>query len=261
MKKTNTSGRTIAVIGSGNVATHLALALNAAGHKIVQVLSREYDHAQLLAGRVGAKAIDKRELLCTDADVYILAVTDDAIFDLALELQLPTALVLHTSGATSADVLRPVSRRYGVVWSPQSFVRDIAMDYSSLPFCIEGCNQNVTDEMDALMRTVSHNVYPLTFEQRRWAHLSVVMVSNFVNAVNAVAQQTMQEHGLDFTMLRPLAEQTMRKWDYGDLRSQQTGPAARHDTGTIRMHRRLLADQPELLKLYDIMTDVIQAKG
>ena len=240
------------------MATHLALAFHAAGHTIVQVLSREYDHAQLLAQRIGAQPINRQELLRNDAEVYILAVGDNSLFDLALELKLPEALVLHTSGATSADVLRPISRRYGVVWSPQTFVRDIAMDYPTLPFCVEGCNDSVTDELEGLMHTISRNVYSLTYEQRRWAHLSAVMVSNFVNAVNTVAQETMQQHGLDFEMLRPLAEQTLRKWDYGNLRIQQTGPAARHDDSTIKAQRRLIADQPELLRLYDLMTELIQ---
>ena len=240
------------------MATHLALAFHAAGHTICQVLSREYDHAQLLAQRVGAQPINRQDLLRTDAEVYVLAVGDDSLFDLALELQLPEALVLHTSGATSAEVLRPVSRRYGVVWSPQTFVRDISMDYSRLPFCVEGCTADVADELEQLMLTVSCNVYTLTYEQRRWAHLSAVMVSNFVNAVNAAAQQTMQQHGLDFDMLRPLAGQTLRKWDYGDLRVQQTGPAVRHDDSTIKAQRRLLSDSPELLRLYDLMTEIIQ---
>ncbi len=258
MKKTNTSIKTITIIGSGNVATHLALAFRAAGHTISQVLSREYDHAQILAQRVGAQPINRQELLRTDAEVYILAVGDNSLFDLALELQLPDSLVLHTSGATSAEVLRPISRHYGVVWSPQTFVRDIAMDYRQLPFCVEGSNEAVITEIEALMRTVSSHVYTLTYEQRRWAHLSAVMVSNFVNAINALAQQTMQQHDLDFEMLRPLAEQTLRKWNYGDLHAQQTGPAIRHDNSTIKDHRRLLADQPELLKLYDLMTEIIQ---
>ncbi len=260
MKKTNINTKTISIIGSGNVATHLALAFVSSGHTIAQVLSREFDHAQLLAGRVGAQPIDKTHLLRKDADIYILAVGDDSLFDLALELEIPRALIIHTSGATSIEVLRPISRRYGVVWSPQTFVRDIAMDYPALPFCVEGCNEAVTDEIVALMSTISSNVYHLTYEQRRWAHLSSVMVSNFVNAINAMAQETMQQHKLDFQMLRPLAEQTLRKWDYGDLRAQQTGPAVRHDEKTIKEHRRLLADQPELLRLYDFMTEMIMNK-
>ena len=258
MKKTSISTPTVSIVGSGNVATHLALALHASGHVVRQVLSREYDHAQLLAGRVGAQPIDRHELLATDADVYLLAVDDDALYDLALDLRLPEALVLHTSGATPAEVLKPISRRYGVVWSPQTFVRDIAMDYRSLPLCVEGSSERVAEEIETLMRSFSDKVYRLGFEQRRWAHLAAVMVSNFGNAINAQAQRIMETHGLDFAMLRPLAEQTLRKWDYGDLRAQQTGPAVRRDEKTIGAQRRLLRDQPELLKLYDTLTELIQ---
>ena len=240
------------------MATHLALALCGAGHSVVQVFSREYDHAALLASRVGAEPVDKTAMLRPGADVYLLAVTDDALYDLGLDLRFPDSIVIHTSGATPADVLNRVSRRFGVVWSPQSFLRDIAMDYRHLPLCIEGSDDRTTETIETLCRSFSDCVYRLDFGQRRWAHLAAVMVSNFGNAINAVAQQTMRDHGMDPDMLRPLAEQTFRKWDYGDLRAQQTGPAIRHDEKTINIHRRLLADQPRLLEMYDNLTKIIQ---
>lgn len=242
------------------MATHLALALHAAGHTIVQVMSREYDHAQLLASRVGAEAVCRTEMLRNGADFYIFAVGDDALYDLGLDFQFPSSIVLHTSGATAAEVLNHVSRRFGVVWSPQTFVRDIAMDYRHLPLCIEACNECVAAEVDELFATVSDCIYHLDYSQRRWAHLASVIVSNFGNAVSVLAQQMMQEHDLDFNMLRPLAEQTLRKWDYGDLRTQQTGPAIRRDEKTLNTHRRMLADQPEMLKFYNLMTEIIQSK-
>jgi hypothetical protein len=84
------------------------------------------------------------------------------------------------------------------------------------------------------------------------------MVSNVVNALNATAQEYIQNNGLDFDMLRPLAEQTLRKWDYGNLWLQQTGPAVRRDERTLIAQRRLLADHPDLLHLYDQMTELIE---
>ena len=92
MKKTNINN-SISIIGSGNVATHLALALHSAGHTIRQVLSREFDHASLLASRVSAQPIDRVDRLDSQSDVYLLAVNDDALYDLALDLHLPDALV------------------------------------------------------------------------------------------------------------------------------------------------------------------------
>jgi predicted short-subunit dehydrogenase-like oxidoreductase (DUF2520 family) len=255
LKKTN-----ISIVGSGNVATHLALALHAAGHTIRQVLSRQYDHAALLARRVGATPIVGAARLDTKSDIYLLATSDDALYDLALDLRLPAALVVHTSGSTPATVLKDISRRYGVVWSPQSFVRDIAMDYSHLPLCIEGSTPAVDAEIEQLFAPVSQCIHRLDFEQRRWAHLAAVMVNNFGNAVNALAQEAMEQHGIDFSILRPLAEMTVKKMDYGPLWAQQTGPARRHDQKTLDAQRRLLADNPQLLQLYDLMTEIIQSR-
>ena len=265
MKKTSTSQdssrpATLSIVGSGNVATHLALAFHAAGCNIRQVLSRSFDHAQALAVRIGARPTNRPAELDEDIDVCLLCVGDDALFDLALDLRLPHSIVIHTSGTTPATVLKGISSRYGVVWSPQTFIRDIAMDYARLPLCIEGSTPQVEGQIEALVRLVSPCIYHLGLEERRKAHLAAVMVSNFVNAINATAQEYMQEAGLDYEMLRPLAEQTLRKWDYGDLWAQQTGPARRRDEKTLVTQRRMLADTPRLLQLYDLLTEIIQEK-
>jgi len=256
LRKTN-----ISVIGSGNVATHLALALHGAGCCIRQVFSRSFEHAQMLARRVDAHPVNQWQRLDEDADVYLMAVSDDALYDLALDLRLPDALVIHTSGTTPISVLKPISRRHGVLWSPQTFVRDIAMDYRRLPLCIEGSTPEVADDIEQLASLVSPCLYRLDYQQRLRAHLASVWVSNFVNAINATAQDLMVQEGLDFGMLRPLAEQTLRKWDYGDLWMQQTGPAIRRDEKTLNAQRRQLLDQPELLRLYDQLTELIQNKS
>lgn len=255
MRKTS-----ISVVGSGNVATHLAIAFYRSGCRIHQVCSRSFDHAQNLAQKVSARPTDRLTALDEDVDVCLICVNDDALYDLGLDMHMPDSLVLHTSGSTAASVLKRVSTRYGVLWSPQTFVRDIAMDYSRLPLCVEGCNDTVEEEIQDLAGMVSNYVYHLDGLQRQQAHLAAVMVSNFANAVNATAQKYMEAHGLDFEMLRPLAEQTLQKWDYGDLVAQQTGPARRNDQKTIDLQRRLLSDQPDLLKFYDMMTDIIQSR-
>ena len=255
MKKTS-----ISVVGSGNVATHLAIALHRSGATIRQILSRTFDHAHLLAMKVDATPITRVDRLDEDVDVCLLCVDDDALYDLGLDLKLPHSLVIHTSGATPASVLKRISKRHGVMWSPQTFVRDIAMDYSKLPLCIEGCNPQVEEEIAELAARISPCVYRLNLDKRRKAHLAAVMVCNFVNAINATAQDLMEEAGLDFSMLRQLAEQTLRKWDYGDLWAQQTGPARRGDEKTITEQRRMLAGQPQLLQLYDQITQLIQSR-
>ena len=268
MRKTSTNEhtvpatrpRTISVVGSGNVATHLTIALHNAGCTVRQVLSRSYDHAQRLAMRVDAVPIDNPLRLDEDIDVCLLCVGDDALYDLALDLRLRDSIVLHTSGTTPAPILKHISPRYGVVWSPQTFVRDIAMDYTRLPLFIEGSSPSFEKDIEELMRLVSPCIHHLDGEQRLHAHLAAVMVSNYVCALNPPAQDYMHSHNRDSERLRPPAEQTPRKWDYGNLWTQMTGPAARRDEKTIATQRKLLADKPEMLRLYDLMNEIIQTK-
>ena len=259
----------ITFIGSGNVATHLARAFHRAGHQIVQVWSREFDHAEQLAEQVFAEPVNKLDLLYPDADVYILAISDNALFDMALDLKLREALVVHTSGSVPMGVLRPVSRKHGVLYAPQSFVRTVDMDYTTLPFCIEGATPEVCSRIEALARTVSPHIYAIDSEQRLWIHLSSVIVNNFGTALTAVAQDILHQKEIPFDILRPLVMVTAQKAlaTVGDDRTPnrngslwhlQTGPAVRHDDKTIDRHRTMLKSNPQLLQLYELMTDIIQ---
>ena len=248
----------ISFIGSGNVATHFALAFKGAGHEVEQVLSREFDHAATLAMRVGAHPIDKYSQLNNKADIYVVAVGDDALYDVALDVQLDRKLVVHTSGATPMSVLKPISYHYGVIYAPQSFVKTVEMDYKHLPFCIEASDERSLTKLKMLVGSVSDRLYELNSEQRRKLHLASVIVNNFGNALNAMAQQMMQREDIPFELLYPLIEMTTKKiYHQGSLWQLQTGPAVRRDQKTIDAHRRLLADDKDMLQLYDLMTQLI----
>lgn len=247
----------ISFIGSGNVATHLALAMYNRGHKIDQIFSRNPDHASLLASRVEAQPISDIEGLRKTANVYIIAVSDDALFDIAPRLQLGNALVLHTSGATSLSVLNNTSSRYGVLWSPQTFVRDVALEYSELPFCIEGCDAQTEDDIEEFIGMISSHIYHTDHQQRQTLHLASVFVNNFTNALYAVGQKLCSDHNVPFEILHPLIITTANRVKWGDVRYLMTGPAVRHDENTMNSHRQYLADNPELLALYDSLSQII----
>jgi len=250
----------ISFIGSGNVATHLALAMFNRGHQIDQVWSRNLSHAQLLADRVQAQPINDLSQLRSTAYVYIIAISDDALYNLAPQLHLGNALVIHTSGATSIDVLQSTSSRYGVLWSPQTFIRDVALDYSELPFCIEGNTAQTEADIEEFIGMISTHIYHANHEQRQYLHLSAVMVSNFTNCLYGLAQQICHEHEIPFEILHPIITTTAQKVRWGDVRYQITGPAIRKDKKTIEAHRELLAGDPRLLKLYNDITRIIQTR-
>ena len=73
------SNTKVALVGAGNVATALALALKADGQQVVQVWSRTEPSAAALAQQVGAAHTSSLSELCPDADVYVLSVADAAV--------------------------------------------------------------------------------------------------------------------------------------------------------------------------------------
>ncbi|KWW29517.1 MAG: hypothetical protein AUK63_1428 [bacterium P3] len=223
----------------------------------MEVCARNIDHAAALAAQVGAQAVSGPAELDTAVDFCIVAVNDDALPAVAGQLHLPHSVTVHTSGATEAEVLRGVSPHYGVLWSPMSFVRQEAMDYSSLPFCIEGSDAAAADAVERLARRVSGRVCRMDAGQRRWAHLSATVVNNFGNAMLAEVQRMAAQERLPFDLLLPIVNQTAQRAALDNLWSRQTGPAVRQDRNTIAAHRAMLAGHPRMLELYDVFTRLI----
>ena len=94
-------------------------------------------------------------------------------------------------------------------------------------------------------------------EQRRNIHLAAVFTCNFANHMYALGERLLQKNGLPFDILLPLIDETARKVHGLSPRSAQTGPAVRCDTGVIEKHLDMLADEPEMQRLYRLLSDDI----
>ncbi|MBP5241518.1 MAG: DUF2520 domain-containing protein [Bacteroidales bacterium] len=250
----------IVVVGSGNVATHFARAFHASGNAIAQVYSRNIAHAQVLASQLDAQAVDSFSDLADDAHLYLLAIPDDALYEVVTQISPKQGIVVHTSGSVPMDVLKPLSAKIGVVYSPQTFVKSLEMNYSELPFCLEASDGEVLERLKDLVLPVSEKIYEINSDQRRKLHLAAVFVNNFGNALNAMAQDITTENDIPFEILHPIIAVTAEKASHGDLWQLQTGPAVRGDEKTISNHKKLLANDSDLLELYSLITSIIQKK-
>ena len=249
--------KTAAFIGSGNVATHLALAMHNAGVSIRQVFSRRIENARRLADALSCNAIDDIEALDPDADIYVLAVADDAIEPLMLSFPFRNRLILHTSGSTDMDVLKSGSDQYGVLYPLQTFSREVPVDFMKVPLCLEVSDTSLCEPLENLANRLSDHVQWVSSEKRRILHLAAVFACNFVNHMYAQAAGIVDNYGLDFAILRPLIEETARKAMKWDPRAVQTGPAKRNDTKIMDTHRRMLKDHPDLKEMYDFISNSI----
>lgn len=247
----------ITIIGSGNVATHMAAAFKNAGHRMVQVYSQDIQHASLLAYHVGAEAIDNLELINTETDIFIISVKDDIIGKLAETLTAHKKLILHTSGATGLDVLLNYTNNAGVFYPLQTFSKTKELDFRTVPLCIEGADESIEKQLIELAQTVSNSIYKVDSQQRRVLHLAAVFACNFPNYLYAAAQQLLAGNNMGFEMLRPLILETAQKVQTNFPKDVQTGPAVRNDEYTMTAHMDMLENEPELKKIYQLLSQEI----
>ncbi len=247
----------ITIIGSGNVATHMAAALKNAGHNIVQVYSRDLQNAALLAYHVKADAIDDLQHISSETDLFIIAVKDDAIGPVAEQLAKHDKLIVHTSGATDMYALLAFTDKAGVLYPLQTFSKVKEVNFRQVPLCIEGADENISKQIEELAQSISNNIYRVDSSQRKTLHLAAVFACNFPNYLYEVARQLLANNGLDFNLLRPLILETAEKVQERFPADVQTGPAVRNDVGTMNNHLRLLSEQPHLQQIYTLLSQGI----
>ena len=107
----------IVIIGSGNVAATLGRKFKAAGHEILQVVSRNASAASKLAYEWDTESTNYPSIINRNAEVYLIAVSDDAIDEVIADLKLPGKVVVHTAASVSKDILKGVSGHHGVFLS------------------------------------------------------------------------------------------------------------------------------------------------
>ena len=254
----------IAIIGAGNVATHLGLALLKAGQPLDCICNRGETRGMELAAQLGIHYLSSPTQL-NQHDLIIVAVSDDAINIVADQLKGNTALVVHTSGTKSLTSLSVVGTSIGVFYPLQSFSKNHAIDFSTIPICVYAINQQSCQQLYALATKLSDSVHIIDDEQRRKIHVAAVLVNNFSNYLYMKAFDFLTKNNLPVELLIPLIVETAMKIEDISPHEAQTGPAKRGDMETIAKHLALLNDDSELQALYQMMTNrilsIYQPKG
>lgn len=248
----------IVLIGAGNLATHLGKALHAAGHDMVQVFSRTMQSAETLASLLDAEPLTDMAQVRDDADVYIFSVKDSALEQLISQLCGGEKKVfLHTAGSMPMSVFREKALHYGVLYPMQTFSKQREVDFSIIPCFIEANDEFALKQIEGLAGQISHRVYQLSSEDRKYLHLSAVFACNFANHCYAASQELLQQHGIPFDVMLPLIDETAAKVHGMTPKDAQTGPAVRYDENVIGKQIRLLENQPYFQKIYDCMSKSI----
>lgn len=243
--------------GSGNVATHLALAIHKTEHQIVQVYSRTKASAAALGNRLGVPYTHLVDEIMQDADLYIYAVSDDALESLVSLNIAPQAMHVHTAGSVAMDIFKGYKKHYGVLYPLQSLSKDKAIDFQQVPLLLEASDEVVKQALDVLAKEISGQVHHYNTEQRLKIHLAAVFANNFVNHLFHIASDIMESSDIDFNLLKPLIKETVEKISHLSPAEAQTGPAKRNDQKIMKQHMEMLKDQPKLQNLYRELSQMI----
>ena len=242
----------IVLIGAGNVATHLGIALQKSGHDVMQVYSRTEESARALADKLGCRFTTSIAEVLPDATLYIVSVKDDALASLLPQLTARNAdaLFVHTAGSVSIDVWSGLTRRYGVLYPMQTFSKQREVDFGQIPCFVESNSEEDVQLLKDIASALSEKVYEASSEQRKSLHLAAVFTCNFTNHMYVLAAELLKKYGLPFEAMLPLIDETARKVHELEPLAAQTGPAVRYDENVIDEHLRMLADEPQMLELY-----------
>ena len=251
----------VIIIGSGNVAQHLIAAFqnpeNAAAEiELVQVYSR---HLGSVSHLLESDYITNDIETLAEADLYIIAVTDDAIAEISSQLPFKNRLVVHTSGSVPINVLDDDNRK-GVFYPLQTFTKNKAVDFRTIPICLESENATDYQLLDKVAKSISDKIFAINSEQRKALHVAAVFVNNFTNHLYQIGQEICQEHQVPFEILKPLIAETANKIMVLSPEEAQTGPAKRNDTATIEAQEAFLLNENHRA-LYKTLTQSIQENG
>lgn len=248
----------LVIIGSGNVATHMATAFKEAGLDICGIYSRTVDNAQVLAEKLSVNVFKSLTEIPLDADAYLLAVSDSALPEILKQLPALDGILMHTSGSVGLDVFSESLKRSAVFYPLQTFSKAKQIDFSKVPILLESADTTVLNALQNLGKRISEIVKIIDSEQRKQLHLSAVFMCNFSNYMFHISEELLKENNLDFELLKPLLGETIEKLNSLSPAEAQTGPAIRNDKKTLNEHLEMLKNHPEYQNIYQLISDQIQ---
>ena len=244
----------VIILGAGNVATHLYKAFKTSEQVVVkQWYNRKLKPIEPYKNEV--EIINDLSKL-TDADVYILAVSDDAIAELSKQLPFENRFVVHTSGSVSAYDIDKKNRR-GVFYPLQTFSKSAPVNFSEVPICLETLVKTDYRLLKKLAVSISNHTKRVNSDQRASLHLAAVFVNNFTNQIYRIAHEITESKGAEFDMLKPLILETAKKVQNLSPYKAQTGPAKRNDKKTIKKHLNAL-ENDQHKAIYKLLTESIK---
>lgn len=253
----------VAIVGAGNLASALAVALHGAGYGIDQIVSRDqaasFRRARRLAGQVGASAVAAARAQIR-ADIVWFCVPDGAIAGAAEALKAAAdwsgKVAVHSSGALTSDELADLQRRGAAVASVHpfmTFVRGSRPRLVGVPFAIEG-DAVAVRMARRIVKNLDGCAYSIRNEDKAAYHAWGTFASPLLTALLVTSEHVAAAAGVKVKAARqrmlPILKQTLANYVAFDAAGAFSGPIIRGDVDTVKRHLRTLRGVPVAQDVY-----------
>jgi predicted short-subunit dehydrogenase-like oxidoreductase (DUF2520 family) len=248
----------VSIIGLGNWGSSLARALTDAQVPL---------HEVIVPGRLSARKstlhlIDLRRALL-QADVLWLCVPDKAIARITASLAKRVAerglggqIVVHSSGALSAGVLQAAAKAgasVGSVHPVMSFPTRTPVTLKGISFAVEA-DAASSRVLSKLVRRIGGRPFAIKAESKALYHAVGVLSSPLLVSHLAAAHEAAARAGFSprqaRRLIEPIARATLENFFRDGPARSFSGPIARGDAETIRLHLQALKPHPILASVY-----------
>lgn len=250
----------VTFIGSGNLAWHLAPALDNTDYAVREVYSANPKNAEAIVEKLyEARVCVSLDFSLSKSRIFIIAVSDDAITEVVQQLILPpNAIVVHTSGSMPLSALGFLGTlNIGVFYPLQTFTKTKRIDFKEVPIFVESENSATEKILLSMAKSLSKKVRKISSADRKAIHVAAVFASNFTNHMLAISKELMEKHKLDFDWLKPLIVETINKSLAIGPEKAQTGPARRGDLEILDNHMLFLSEDEKISEIYRVVSQDI----
>ena len=261
--------KTLTIVGPGRLGSAIGRVLHRSGAvTLLDIVGRDPARTADAARFMGGGAASTGEVLLRAADIYLLALPDDAIEDygqtLAAGNDLTGAIVFHCSGALGSDRLaaaRDAGAAVASVHPVRSFAdpAQVAATFAGTCCGVEG-DADALDVLVPMFESIRARMVAIDAAHKTLYHAAAVFASNYVVTLIEVAVQTYGKAGVPFEialeMIGPLLQESAGNALRLGPAAALTGPIARGDVATVARQYAALADwNPAHARLYAEFAD------
>lgn len=250
------------LVGPGRAGLALVRSWTGAGGKVV-LLARDAPRADRVRGELADSAVEVRSQddgRVLAGDVLVLAVPDDAIEAVAVALAPRAAcrFAFHLAGALSARALAPLSptASVGSLHPLRAFSGVPDESWKDAFVAVEG-DEAAVEAGSRLCRRMGARPRRLAAAGKPLYHCAATLAAGGVASLLSLAARIWKEAGLDeeegrieLARLAVSAAEAAGRLPFAEA---LTGPVARRDVETVRLHLEALAGRSDLAGVYALL--------